>query len=421
MKKNIKSIAFGLLLAAFTLSFASCGYQPVFYGIMHDVEPEEATVSGNIAAIARCTVGSEEYLVLSSGGSLMYKKLLSSQHGEWTDENIVLPFVLHHYNYFSTSTEEEGHVGQQILRVIADKDYLYLLTASFKQDDEYGVVLPDTIFMWACPLSSLFSKNTAAWKNIAASKPELFPTRLENSQSQFLMDFALFYTNSPIAAHRKAYLSVTNSTDNSVSYYCLNGTSDPVKDSTIGTGSNFIKLSEKDSTVASAFYIEDSLYFSDSPAVCTNETLTENATQACLSGIDEKKDIYIFNKDDTKATKLLSAPSPVSCLAYTADSIIIGEGSYSSNYSSNGGIDRIPLDSNGNPQKAVSEDFSNNAKYQFTSSYIILTLICADPSKTEAQASLYASISYRGSNSNASFTDVGLWSYYPDRGNWNRE
>lgn len=420
MKKNIKTITLGLLLAVLTFSFVSCGYEPVFYGIMHDVAPEEATVSGNISAIARCTIGSDEYLVLSSGGSLMYKKLLVSQHGEWTDDNIVLPFTLHHYNYFSTSTESSGHIGQQILRVIADEANLYLLTASFKQDDEYGVVLPETIFMWACPLSSLFSGNTSAWKNIAASKPELFPTRLENSESQFLMDFALFYTNSPIKTHRKAYLSVTNSSSEAVSYYCLNGTADPVKDDTIGTGANFIKLSEENAKVSSAFYIEDTLYFSDSPVAVTNETLSTNATQACLSGVDEKKELYILNKDDSKATKLLTLGSPVSCLAYTADSIIIGEGSYSSNYSSNGGIDRILLDSNGNPQKTVS-DFDNNAKYQFTSAYIVLTLICADPSKKEAEASLYASISYRGSNSNASFSDVGLWSYYPARGNWNRE
>ena len=420
MKRNIKSITLGLLLAALTFSFVSCGYEPVFYGIMHDVAPEEATVSGNISAIARCTVNSEEYLVLSSGGSLMYKKLLVSQHGEWTDEKIVLPFTLHHYNYFSTSTESSGHIGQQILRVIADESNLYLLTASFKQDDEYGVVLPDTIFMWACPLSSLFAENTAAWKNIAESKPELFPTRLENSESQFLMDFALFYTNAPMAAHRKAYLSVTNSANGAVSYYCLNGTADPVKDDTIGTGSSYIQVGEKASKVSSAFYTEDTLYFSDSPVAVTNETLSAAATQACLSGVDEKKDIYILNKNDSKAAKLLTLESPVSCIAYTADSIIVGEGSYSSNYSSNGGIDRILLDSNGNPQKTVS-DFDNNAKYQFTSAYIMLTLICADPSKKEAEASLYASISYRGSNSNASFNDVGLWSYYPARGNWNRE
>ena len=234
------------------------------------------------------------------------------------------------------------------------------------------------------------------------------------------MDFALFYTNSPIKTHRKAYLSVTNSSSEAVSYYCLNGTADPVKDDTIGTGANFIKLSEENAKVSSAFYIEDTLYFSDSPVAVTNETLSANATQACLSGVDEKKELYILNKDDSKATKLLTLGSPVSCLAYTADSIIIGEGSYSSNYSSNGGIDRILLDSNGNPQKTVS-DFDNNAKYQFTSAYIVLTLICADPSKKEAEASLYASISYRGSNSNASFSDVGLWSYYPARGNWNRE
>ena len=417
MKKTIKTLTLGLLLAACAIQFISCGYDPVFYGIMHDVAPEKATVNGNITSIARCTINSEEYLFLSNGGSLSYKIASKSQHGEWTDDNIVLPFTLHHYNYFSTSTESEGHVGQQILRVISDQYNIYLLTASFQQDDEYGVVLPETIYFWTCPLSAIFSGNTASWANIAENAA-LFPTRLDNSQSSFLMDFDLFYTNSPKPAHRKAFLSVTNSEANTTAYYELNGSAAPTLNSSIGTGSNFVKLSSEDKEVSSAFYIGDDIYFSDSLVASTDETSSKNATQACLAGIDEKKDLYSFKGGS--AAKLVTVNNPISCLAFTADSVVIGEGSYSANYSSNGGIERVLLDSSGNPQNVVAE-FDNNAQYQFTSDYILLTLICADPSKNEADASLYASISYRGSSSSASFENVGLWSYYPDRGNWNRE
>lgn len=417
MKKTFKTLTFGLLLAACAIHFVSCGYDPVFYGIMHDVAPEKATVNGNITSIARCTINSEEYLFLSSGGSLTYKLASRSQHGEWTDDNIVLPFTLHHYNYFSTSSESEGHVGQQILKVISDQNNIYLLTASFQQDDEYGVVLPETIYLWTCPLSAVFSGNTASWSNLAENA-SLFPTRHDNSQSLFMMDFALFYTNTPKPEHRKAFLSVTNDETKVTTYYDLNGAAAPSLNSTIGTGSNFVKLSAEDKAVSSAFYIGDEIYFSDSLAVTTNETRSKNATQACLAGIDEKKNLYTFTGGS--ATHFITVSSPVSCLAFTADSILIGEGSYSANYSSNGGIERVLLNSDGTPQTAVAE-FDNNAQYQFTSDYIILTLICADPSKTELDASVYASISYRGSSSSASFENVGLWSYYPDRGNWNRE
>jgi hypothetical protein len=52
-----------------------------------------------------------------------------------------------------------------------------------------------------------------------------------------------------------------------------------------------------------------------------------------------------------------------------------------------------------------------------------MSLLCADPSKTEAQSSLYATITYRGAGTSSSATpaNIGLWSYYPLRGNWNRE
>ena len=114
---------------------------------------------------------------------------------------------------------------------------------------------------------------------------------------------------------------------------------------------------------------------------------------------------------------------PVQRKVRLADSLLIGKGSYASVATDDGGIARILLkDDNGKkvPDSKTS-GFDNNAKYQFTSSYILMTLLCADPSKSEAEASLYTTTSYRGSNGSASFRDIGLWSYYPSRGNWNRE
>ena len=81
MKKSFLQTTLTLLAALFIFTFISCGYEPVFYGIMHDVVPEKATVSGNITSIARCTIDSQEYLVLSGGANVKYKKLESSEHG----------------------------------------------------------------------------------------------------------------------------------------------------------------------------------------------------------------------------------------------------------------------------------------------------------------------------------------------------
>ena len=421
MKKTIKNIAFGFLLALAAISFASCGHDAVFYGIMHDVAPEAATVSGNITSIVRCTIDSNEYLVVSSGGNLLYKPITSSKHGEWKQDNIKFPFKFHHYNYFATKTEGEGHIGQQILKVIADESNIYILTADFKQDNEYGVVIPQTIYFWTCSLNSLLSNNPDIWTNLAEGS-ELFPTTFDSSTSQLQMDFNLFFTNTPKPEHRKAFLSVTTTEnkETKVSYYVLNGASAPAAQDC----SNYVKLYEKSEKINSAFYIGNTLYFTDSIAAATNETAQADATLACIGGVtkvEKKFDLFSYDGTNTPAS-FIKLDSPIASLAFTADSILIGKGSYSETYTSNGGIDRVLLDESGKPLNETA-DFENNAKYQFTSSYILMNLLCVDPSQKEADSNLYAAISYRGSGSSSSASpkDVGLWSYYPSRGNWNRE
>ena len=63
--------------------------------------------------------------------------------------------------------------------------------------------------------------------------------------------------------------------------------------------------------------------------------------------------------------------------------------------------------------------FNTNAQFQITSNYIVLSLVNATPEKDELESSLYASITFAGTSYN--FDNIGLWSYYPSRGNWNRE
>ena len=130
----------------------------------------------------------------------------------------------------------------------------------------------------------------------------------------------------------------------------------------------------------------------------------------------------LYTYDSNGLNELMEAGSTIASLALTADSLLIGKGSYTSSYTSNGGIERVLLNSDGKPQNQTTS-FTNNATYQFTSAYIVMSLLSADPSKTEDNSCLYATVSFRGSgsSSSASFSNIGLWSYYPARGNWNRE
>lgn len=421
MKKQFKIFKGIFIIAIFANLLVSCGYEPVFYGIMHDVVPESATVSGNIATIARCTISSEEYLLVSGGGNLKYKKLSSAKHGEWKNYKN-LPFSLHYYNYYPTSSTPEGHMGQQILRVIADKDNIYLLTANYKTDVDYGIVLPNEFFLWTCPLADFLNSKKTDWKNIAEGKKSLFPTKYNSTDGIFETYFSLFMTNTPNPAHRKAFFVTFPSTEGT-EYYELTA-SEMSKIDSIETRGTFIATNENNTRRNSAFYVGDTLYFSDSIAVITNETATKNATYACIAGANDSYNstVKLYLYDGNSLELHYEAGSTIASLAITGNSLLIGKGSYTSTYTTNGGIERILLDADGKPLKEKA-DFLNNAQYQFTSHYILMTILCADPTKNEEDACLYTAITFRGdaSSTTATFSNIGLWSYYPTRGNWNRE
>ena len=288
MKKHFNIKTGIIILAVITTLFSSCGYEPVFYGIMHDVLPEDATISGNIAALARCSIDSNEYLFVSSGGSLKYKSIDSSKHGDWkTYKN--LPFELHHYEYYANS---EGHKGEQILRVISDKDNIYLLTASYKTDTSYGLVLPAKFYLWTCPLSGFFSSTKASWKNIMEDKTALFSTNYNRSEGTFETNFSFFMTNTPKPEHRRAFF-VTYPSVAGTEYYELNGQDGINKIESLSALGTYVPTyndteNNKQNTRAnSAFVIGSSLYFSDSHAVTTNETAASDATFACLAGVNK--------------------------------------------------------------------------------------------------------------------------------------
>lgn len=429
--KKIKSLLF-ILSAVLLLS--SCGYEPVFYGIMNDVPPEKATISGNINSIARYTTGGEEFLFLCGNGKLKYKNISSNKHGEWKTYSD-LPFEIHYYNDIPTSSTPEGHIGQQILQVASDSDYVYLLTVSYRTNTEAGTTEPKKFYLWAKKFTlqtgsttKLNNRKTDSneWINITNSKESVyFPTGYNKNDLGYEFYFHIFSSNSPKTAHRKSYIRVS-APDSDAKYYELNGTSAPEEITlTNVVHSPDYNPEDKNNNIDSAFYIGDTLYFADTFAVTTNENFSQNATYAYF--IAENKNHNLTNeicyyKGTGEPVVFLKTGNTAASIAATADSLIIGEGSYTSYYTSNGGIKKVLLNSDGSPDNKTIE-FLNNAKYQFTNSHLVMTVLCADPSKKEGEAIIYTGVTFKGSGSNGSaiFDDIGLWSYYPTRGNWNRE
>lgn len=357
MKKILKTLALSLLFIPF---IAGCK-APVFYEIMRDVAPEEATVNGVITSITRYKSDTEKLVTFSSDG-LIWKDANGTAHGQWS--------------CFPDSNQLSG----KIIKTAADKSNLYVVTITFHEDVEKGLNLPDAATLWC------YDNNNEKWSEV--STPELLPG-----------NFNIFCTNDVNNNNRSAYLRIGDKV------YKLNGTT-------------FNKSNPQDGNYNSAVSGGNSSdIFFESTASVKNEKY--------IYWGEGSKLYYSNNTSNPKAEEnkklALDAGTDISCLAVTSDSLLIGRGDFSNSLISKGGIAKTSL-TNGVPGNSL-ESFSTNATSQLASVYQIYTLLVANPEQTELEASIYASMGFKGSGSSTSvsYDNIGLWSYYPARGNWNRE
>jgi len=376
MKKIIKSILLSLSLVIFA---ASCK-APVFYEIMRDVAPEDATISGYINSITRYN----DKLVTYSSAGLISKTTPGSAHGEWTVFQPDLPKVS----------------GEFIIKTAASASDLYAITVSYEEDLEEGLNVPKEFKLW--------NFNGTAWTEVTAAADKFLYADKKT-------DFNMFCTNDPKPANRSAYLR-SDST-----FYKLSGTS-LTPTTPAASDNNTVDVKN----IKSAVYFKGAIRFLVSPAAVTDGTASTDATTVFWS--DNNKVYYSTAADFTKAKNAagtddyeLNAGTYVSALAYTKNALLIGRADYSGSAYTKGGISKANI-SSGIPSKVLS-DFTTNAASQLASSYQIYTLLCANPEENETEASIYATMGFKGSGSSTSvsYENIGLWSYYKERGNWNRE
>lgn len=411
-----------ILASAIVISLTGC-FNPIFSEIRKDVKPESATVSGNITAITRYTAGGEEYLVLAADDGINYKKTSEEFHGAWKTYD-ALPFETAHFN-FQTS----AHEGQQIIKIVANSDTLYLLCATYEATGWEGKSNPSGFCLWSKKISAENGiwNESGEWTKMDTSSHNYFPLVMDDDE-YYYSEFNVFQTNSPIAAHRHAYICTYDSSSKIGTYYELKDL-ETIEEIKIPTGKvedyNIITNTEIEdeedyeynvyNRVYSAAYFDGEVHFFHSVAVTTNETYSTDANVIYFGNYESLYYRPISTSTYTKTQDNTSGKF-ISALAVCSDSILIGCGNIVSG-SGKGGmkhaalIDGIPV--------TINEDFDSNAMTQLSSSYYISTLLNATPERTENESALYASLTY--SETNGVFDNIGLWSYYKDRGNWNRE
>lgn len=402
--------------------FTGC-FNSVYFNVNKDVPPLDPTVTGTVRQITRYTVGGKEYLAVVAEQGLLYKDASDKQYNSWKKYEALPPFEQHHYDYYGAS----DHVGQQMLATHADVDTLYLITCEYKDSDKEGTAVPSKMHVYGKKIAlaedGISWSADGEWTSILedGSGIDYTPFYMYNTYS--LSAFAIFSTNAVQTAHRKVYIRTGDPTpqdkdySKDVAYYEISGTNGPAAISV--TPADYADT-EKNRANAAA-YFNGNVEFYNSVAVTTNETFESEATVLYYG---YNKYLYYKTADNPAYVKSEFALGQLaSTLCVCKDSIIIGRGNLSAaDTSDTGGVVQTSLDENGIIGTTLTS-FSSNIETQLQSAYYILSMVNANPAETQAESGLYASIYFlgNGSSTSARFSDIGLWSYYPGRGNWNRE
>ena len=389
MKKYLVSAAASLFCAAFL--FTGC-YDAVYQSIRNEIPLEERTVSGFINSIVRFTQGADEYLFMQNG-KISYKKADASYHGAWQEAPNTPKGIS--FDFYSSSFS-----GTHFMKLAADTSNIYALGYEVEVGSINGRNVPKTVKLYCC------SSVGGAWQEVSAVNAKIAAYISGLSSHAYMTDASihLFCTNAPQSNNRKAYIRIGGKGTGEI--FTLNGTGagTPITAGTNGAGSN----------THSAVYYGSAVHFLDALAAGTDETKSTPAKYVYYATDDILYSFPVTSPPTAPVSTNLSTSKNIISLAVTGDSILLG--------TNGNGIFRVTHDGTGKPASSKSE-FQTNAQNVMYSPYIVRALFCATPDKNETQADCYSSVQFRytAQGASADYSNVGLWSYYPSRGNWNKE
>lgn len=270
-----------------------------------------------------------------------------------------------------------------VFSLAADSDNLYALSVSLEEDDDgYNVAKSRTLYCY----------DGSSWKQIWSAS---------YSSSVYAI---LFCTNSPKEANREAYFRYGSTV------WKLDGTTSLTADNTFPTDSTDNSTTPT-TGVRSCTKLGETTYFSSAYAMASNETVDEESTYIYRC---DSSTIYYLKKDDSSWSSVNLGCDTIYSIGITKDYILVGTKSgiehqkWSTTATTTGGV----------PATGTA-DFDTNAASTLSSYYEVPAILVVDPAQAEKAATIYASSIT--SSSSASLNNVGLWSYFASKGEWNRE
>lgn len=282
----------------------------------------------------------------------------------------------------SSSWRELATPGTSVYQLAADSDNLYAVSLSYEDDDDGYNVADKRI---------LYKYDGSKWTTLLT---------MDYTSNYFF----IFCTNTPKKDHRKAFLRYGSSvydlasvTENSTS---VSGWTEITADSVTVLGSSI-------GDIKSATYL-GKVILSPYRASTSNETEDDDATYIYTASGET---IY-YSKDAESWSSVSPADEDILSMGFTKNYMLLG---------TDEGIEHVEIKDD--VPSGSTSDFNNNAQSALSSYYMIEALLVADPSQNEDNTPIFASVEFDGSSSSTSATleNVGLWAYYPNEGEWNRE
>lgn len=479
----MKKIIIGVFVLAVSLfGFTGC-YDAIYQNIRDEIELTTQKMPGFINNIARYNNGDEQYLFLTNG-VIKYKNAKYAEHGKWNElSGNGLPGSVHYVFedtkfkgfYFSKIIADQKYVYALGFEPTYDTDNSRNVPKELKVYYTEPVLENGQLKMTWNEIESL---------SAAINEYQNKIDKIDDDNYGMAISCHLFGTNSVNPDHRVAFLRVGggspylgNSRNEASVLYKLNGgASEKVASITsenkeIPDAGDFI-YSEFDLDTLSVVYFGGKYHFMNYLNAETNEGTADSYGTARTEPTyvyfgDYGHNLYYFSVDDfnvrpeefkkmfkyprakyrldkvkefvTAPTNLLSkngessgylenvSDSNVISIAVTSDSLLLGTGSNRSldqDASNGSGAVRIKIDpSTGKPAETKPVSFETNAGSVMRDPYIVRALLAVDPSKKETETSIYSSMDYiyTATSAGTNSTNRGLWAYYLEKREWNRE
>lgn len=354
----MKKITISALILTASAIFTSC-FNPVLNNIRDEVALSASSVQGRVLTLARATINSDEYII-AANGNIAYSKINADKKGNesWT------------YVKKTNITPPEFHYGDRtfsgeaIVNTATDTNNVYIMTLVYTSDSSENVVSERKLYY--TPISDL-TKNDVPWTLISGFKPHL-----------------LFCTNDVDSTKRIAYVKTEDKKT-----WLLNGGQAPVE------------VPEANGMYG-AVNTGNGVFFSETPAVA------KHYNKDIIYKGKDKAVIYSTDGGTTWSEKTQLSAKPT-CLSLAGDSLLVG---------TSNGITKIILNTDGTLGQE-NKTWGNNATATLSKSYEILTLLKISPETNHDKGCTYASMDFEGSS--YTYTNICVWSYEEERGDWNRE